>query len=379
MTVVAGSKLMNNYGQRSLEMVRGDGAYLYDQTGKQYLDFTAGIAVCNLGHAHPSITETISRQAATLIHCSNLYLNPEQQRLARSLSALSGLDEVFFCNSGTEANEAAIKLARKYAAFRQETQRTRIVSLPNAFHGRTFGSLSITPKPAYQAGYAPLVPDCVAPTELAGVLDLIDEHTAACFVEVIQGEGGVRPLSQDLLVAIEQRCRDTGALFVIDEVQTGVGRTGSFYAFEQLGLHPDIVTMAKGLANGMPIGAVLAKSEVAQAFGPGSHGSTFGGNPLVTAVANVVCEIVSQPQFLSSVVSLGERLEQVLNRLGTEVTGRGLMWGMTVSDAKQYVAKAAERGVLLTAVGDTRVRFVPPLILTHEQIAEMERRLADLE
>lgn len=378
MTVVVESRLMNNYGKRSLEIVRGSGAYLYDQMGKEYLDFTAGIAVCNLGHAHPAVTETISRQAATLIHCSNLYLNPEQQRLARALAHLSGLDEVFFCNSGTEANEAAMKLARKYAAFRGEPHRTRIVSLPNSFHGRTYGSLSITPKPAYQVGYAPLVPDCVAPAELEGVLEVINEDTAACFVEVIQGEGGVRPLSQTLLAAIEQRCRETGALFVIDEVQTGVGRTGSFYAFEQLGLQPDVVTMAKGLANGMPIGAVVAKAEVAQAFGPGSHGSTFGGNPLVTAVANVVIETVSQPQFLSRVVTLGERLEEALNRLGTNVTGRGLMWGMTVGDAKQYVARAADRGVLITAVGETRVRFVPPLILTHEQIAEMESRLTDL-
>ncbi len=370
------TNLMNNYGVRTLEMVRGNGAYLYDHEGKEYLDFTAGIAVCNLGHAHPAVTKAITRQAATLVHCSNLYTNPEQIKLAARLAELSGLDRVFFCNSGTEANEAALKLVRKYAAQNGDIQRTKVVSLPNAFHGRTFGSLSITPKPAYQTGYTPLVPDCITPEKLEDIESAIDEHTAACFVEVIQGEGGVRPVSADLLMAIQQRCHDTGALFVIDEVQTGVGRTGTFFAYEQLGLNPDVVTMAKGLANGVPIGAVLAKEHVAEAFVPGSHGSTFGGNPLATAAANAVVETVANPAFLEAVTNSGNQLKTALERLGTEVQGRGLMWGMTVEeDAKTFVQKAARQGVLITAVGERRVRFVPPLIITETQIEEMEVRL----
>lgn len=370
---------MDNYGTRALEMVRGNGAYLYNQAGTEFLDLTAGIAVCSLGHAHPAVTRVIARQAATLIHCSNLYTNPEQTRLAHRLAQLSGLDKVFFCNSGTEANEAAMKLTRKYAAAKGDATRTKIVSLPNAFHGRTYGSLSMTPKPAYQAGHQPLVPDCVSPQTLEDVVNEIDEQTAACFVEVIQGEGGVRPLPPSVLSAIERRCHDMGALFVIDEVQTGVGRTGTFFAYEQLGLHPDIITMAKGLANGVPIGAVIASAEIAGAFTPGSHGSTFGGNPLAAAVANVVVETVSKPEFLANVRSLGEKFQAALERLGTEVQGRGLMWGMTVQEnAKTYVQRASEQGVLLTAVGEHRVRFVPPLIITGDQIDEMEHKLSTL-
>jgi acetylornithine aminotransferase/acetylornithine/N-succinyldiaminopimelate aminotransferase len=367
---------MNNYGDRELMMVLGEGVYLYDALGRRYLDCTAGIAVCNLGHAHPAVTAAIVRQAQTLVHCSNLYLHPLQAEVSRRLAELSGLSRVFFCNSGAEANEAAIKLARRYAAARGEKGRTGIVSLPGGFHGRTLGALSITPKPAYQEGFHPLVPDCTAPETIEGVLDAITERTAACFVEVIQGEGGVRPIPADLLQAIAARCREQGALLVVDEVQTGVGRTGTFFAFEQVGIQPDIVTMAKGLANGIPIGAVLAREEVAAAFTPGSHGSTFGGNPLALAAAQAVLDTVAQPAFLAHVRTVGARLEQVLHQLGQEVQGRGLMWGLTVPDAKAYVKKAAAAGVLVTAVGERRVRFVPPLILEPQHVDEIAERLA---
>ena len=372
------SNLMNNYGTRSLEIVRGEGMYLYDAADRQYLDFTAGIAVCALGHAHPAVAEALTTQAQTLLHCSNLYEIPQQKQLATKLAALSGLDQVLFCNSGTEANEAALKLARKYAATRNEPQRTQIVSLPGAFHGRTLGSLSITPKPAYQNGYAPLVPDCLSGQTLEETLDLISKRTAACFVEVVQGEGGVHPLPEPLLQEIAQRCRETGALLVVDEVQTGVGRTGTFYAYEQMNLRPDIVTMAKGLANGVPIGAVLAREEVAAAFTPGSHGTTFGGNPLATSVANVVVDTVSDPAFLQHVSEMGRYLQGKLEGLGTEVSGRGLMYGITVGDAKQFVQNAQSQGVLLTAVGEKRVRFVPPLIVEAAHIDELEKKLKAL-
>ncbi|MCL6549341.1 MAG: aminotransferase class III-fold pyridoxal phosphate-dependent enzyme, partial [Alicyclobacillus sp.] len=233
-------------------------------------------------------------------------------------------------------------------------------------------------KALYQAGFGPLLPGAVTPDTLEGVLDCLSERTAACFVEVIQGEGGVRPVDPDLLRRIADRCREVGALLVVDEVQTGVGRTGTFFAFEQAGIRPDIVTMAKGLGAGVPIGAVLAREEVAAAFTPGSHGSTFGGNPLATAVANVVVDLVAEPSFLAHVRSTGERLGEVLKGLGRDVSGRGLMWGMTVANAREFVAQAADRGVLLTTAGEQRVRFVPPLTVEDKDIDEMARRLADV-
>ena len=374
--VSTASHLMNNYGVRTVEMVRGEGVYLFDSNGKQYLDYVAGIAVCSLGHAHPAITKTISDQAATLIHCSNYYEIPQQKSLSSKLAALSGLDKAFFCNSGTEANEAAIKLARKYAASKGEEQRVEIVSLPNAFHGRTLGSLSITPKAAYQAGYQPLLPGAHTPGNLSDVPSAITEKTAACFVEIIQGEGGVRPVDEAMLRAIDARCKEVGALLVVDEVQTGVGRTGDFYAYSAIGITPDIVTMAKGLGAGVPIGAVLAREEVAAAWTPGSHGSTFGGNPLATSVANTVVDIVSAPSFLEHVRDTGRYLEEALTRIGTEVTGRGLMWGFTVDNAKEYVANALQKGVLLSAVGESRVRLVPSLILEKEHVDELVERLS---
>lgn len=369
--------LMNNYGSRAIELVRGQGAYLYDTDGKEYLDFTAGIAVCNLGHAHPAVAGALAEQAQTLVHCSNLYLIPGQVRLAEKLTALSGLDQAFFCNSGAEANEAAIKLSRRYAWQKGETERTQIVTLPSAFHGRTLGSLSITPKPAYHQGFTPLLPDCLTPPTLADVVDAITERTVACFVEVVQGEGGVNVIDPDLLHAISTRCREVGALLVVDEVQTGVGRTGAFFAFREIGLEPDIVTMAKGLANGVPVGAVLARAEVAAAFTPGSHGSTFGGNPLAMAAANAVVDIVSQPQFLAAVRARGEELSHALTQFGTQVSGKGLMLGITVADAKEFAASALAGGVLVTAIGERRVRFVPPLIIESSHIAELVRRLRD--
>lgn len=367
--------LMNNYGQRAVEFVRGEGPYLYEASGQAYLDFTAGIAVCNLGHAHPAVAAAIAEQAQTLVHCSNLYLIPGQVRLAEKLTALSGLDEAFFCNSGTEANEAAIKLARRFAWHSGQPERTEIVTLPSAFHGRTLGSLSITPKPAYHQGFTPLLPDCHTPARLEDVVKAITERTAACFVEVVQGEGGVNVIPPELLHAISARCREVGALLVVDEVQTGTGRTGTFLAYQGVGLEPDIVTMAKGLANGVPVGAVLARLEVAAAFTPGSHGSTFGGNPLAMAAANAVVDIVSDPAFLATVKARGEQLSAVLATFGEEVSGCGLMWGITVPDAKAFAASALEAGVLVTAIGEHRVRFVPPLIIEESHIAELADRL----
>jgi acetylornithine/N-succinyldiaminopimelate aminotransferase len=244
------------------------------------------------------------------------------------------------------------------------------VSLPHGFHGRTLGALSVTPKPAYHEGYRPLLPGCTTPETLEDVVDAISEKTAACILEVIQGEGGVLPLSAELLQAIHARCKETGALLIVDEVQTGVGRTGTFFGYEAAGIQPDIVTMAKGLGNGVPVGAVLARAEVAAAFGPGSHGSTFGGNPLAMAVANEVLNHVATPAFLAHVREVGAYLESQLLEHFDEVTGRGLMWGFTVPDAARFVAAAAENGLLLTTVGPNRVRMVPPLIIEKAHVDE---------
>lgn len=368
--------VMNNYGQRNLQLVRGNGVYLYDESGRDYLDMTAGIAVCALGHAHPELVEVIRNQAETLLHCSNLYLNPWQMKLASDLTRLSGLSQAFFCNSGTEANEGAIKLARKYAFERGEPERVEIVSLPGGFHGRTLGSLSITPKAQYQRGFGPLVPGCVTPETVEGATDVITEKTAACIVEIVQGEGGVQEVPLQVLLGIQEKCKEVGALFIIDEVQTGIGRTGNFFAFQEIGLSPDVITLAKGLGGGVPIGAVVAREEVAAAFSPGTHGTTFGGNPLATAVGQRICEIVSQPAFLENVREVASYLRSALWEFGEEVTGKGLMLGVTVPDAKEFVQNAMNRGVLLTAVGPTRVRFVPPLILTRADVDEMCRRLS---
>jgi acetylornithine/N-succinyldiaminopimelate aminotransferase len=367
--------LMNNYGERTIQLVRGEGVYVYDETDKRYLDFTSGIAVCNLGHAYGPVTSAVQRQVEQLVHCSNLFLHPIQVEVASELVRLSGLDQVFFCNSGTEANEAAIKLARRYAYESGHTNRTKIVSLPHAFHGRTYGSLSITPRVKYHLGFGPLVSDTVSPERIEDVLNEIDERTAACFVEVVQGEGGVRPIPNELLRAIEQKCREQGALLVVDEVQTGVGRTGTFFAYEQTGIRPDIVTLAKGLANGLPIGAVLARADVATAFGPGSHGSTFGGNPVALAAAKVVIDTIGRADFLGHVRQMGEKLKQIVQQFGDDVTGRGLMLGMSVDNAADYVRRAAEEGVLLTVAGEGRVRFLPPLIITEAHLEELESRL----
>ncbi|GMA50610.1 acetylornithine aminotransferase [Alicyclobacillus contaminans] len=372
------SALMGNYAPPAIELVRGEGPYVYSADGREYLDFTAGIAVCNLGHAHPAVTEAIIRQAGLIVHTSNLYGHALRGQVAARLAELSRLDQVFFCNSGAEANEAALKLARKAAAMRGEADRVRFVSLPGGFHGRTFGALSVTPKPAYHAGFEPLLPECTAPETFEAAVEAIDERTAACIVEVVQGEGGVHPVPTEVLRAIQARCRAKGALLIIDEVQTGVGRTGTFFAYEAIGLEPDIVTMAKGLGNGVPIGAVLARKDVAAAFTPGSHGSTFGGNLLAMAAAQAVLEHVAAPDFLAHVRRVGAYLQQQLTSRFPEVTGRGLMWGITVPDASAFVQKAAEAGLLLTAVAPTRVRWVPPLIIDTSHVDEAMTKIQAL-
>lgn len=381
MTVDTGcDALFNNYGLRQLSIVRGEGAYLYDEEGRRYLDFTSGIAVCNLGHAHPGLSAVIAKQAATLLHTSNLFFVPGQAELASKLAKLADLGEptkAMFVNSGTEANEAALKLARRYQTVaKHRPEKTRLLSLPNAFHGRTMGALSVTPKVAYHEGFAPLVPNCVTPATLADVISAVDDSVAACIVEVIQGEGGVHPFDKAFLAALADKLRVHEALLIVDEVQTGVGRTGTFFAYEQLGLQPDIITMAKGLGNGMPVGAVIARAGVADAFTPGAHGSTFGGNPLAMAVANYVVDTVSAPAFLDNVQRLGSALERILRNSVKGVSGRGLMWGFDVADAGQFLSRAREAGLLVTQCSSTRVRILPPLTIDNKIVAEFAELLS---
>lgn len=365
--------LMSNYGERPLVIVRGEGPFLYDDKGRRYLDFTAGIAVCNLGHAHPGVAQILADQSRTLIHTSNLFLVPGQVKLAQKLlenTSFSDDARVMFVNSGTEANEAALKLARRYQSVTAgNSDKHHILSLPGGFHGRTMGSLSATPKRAYHEGFTPLVPGFDTPDTLDVLLEHIDEHTAACIVEVVQGEAGVYPLEASFLQALQQKLHEFGALLIVDEIQTGVGRTGTFFAYEQVGIQPDIVTMAKGLGNGVPVGAVIASASVAAAFTPGTHGTTFGGNPLAMAVANYVVDQVLEPTFLANVRVQGERVEGVLrNRFGN-VSGRGLMWGFDVDDADVFVRDAKELGLLVTKCGTKRIRIVPPLIIQEEHVS----------
>jgi acetylornithine/N-succinyldiaminopimelate aminotransferase len=377
--------LMPNYRRYPVRMVRGQGMYLYDEAERDYLDFTSGIGVTALGHAHPAVTAALSEQAGRLVHCSNLYEIPVQEAVAERLSLLFGGGRAFFCNSGAEANEAALKLARRYQYRRGQPERTEWVALEGGFHGRTFGALSVTPRPAYQEGFVPLVPgariiDPADPT----ALDAVGPRTAAVLIEVIQGEGGVRPLDPAFVRALADKARTEGALLMVDEVQTGMGRTGRFFAYEHYGLAPDVVTLAKALANGVPAGAVVARPDVAEAFSPGTHGSTFGGNPLAMAAAQVVIDTVSAPEFLQRVERMGtllrERLEAVASRVpgGAAVRGRGLMWGLrpqTAGLAEKIVAAALQERLLLTAVGDQTVRFLPPLIVTPSDIETAMERL----
>jgi acetylornithine/N-succinyldiaminopimelate aminotransferase len=371
--------LFQNYGVRDLAIVRGNGVFLYDDSGKEYLDFTAGIAVCSLGHAHPGVAEVLSAQARTLMHTSNLFLVPGQLELANKLVDLSGISDakVMFVNSGTEANEAALKLARRYQYLhsREGEQRTKLLSLPHAFHGRTMGALSVTPKAAYHEGFEPLVPDCVSAKDFDHVIERVDDTIAACIVEIVQGEGGVLPVPHEFLRSLAQKLHQVGALLIVDEIQTGVARTGRFFAYEEAGIHPDIITMAKGLGNGFPVGAVIARGGVADAFTPGTHGTTFGGNPLAMAVANYVVDTVREEHFLKGVRERGEQIRAVLEKHFEQVTGLGLMWGFDVRDASQFASAALAEGLLVTKCGPKRIRIVPPLILTTDHVRLFEAKV----
>lgn len=367
--------IMNTYGRFPISLVRGKGTYVWDADNKQYLDFVGGIATCSLGHCHDSLIQVLTEQAQTLWHVSNLYWIEGQVKLGEKLAMATGMDKAFFCNSGAEANETAIKLTRKYFYKRGESQKHEIISFTNSFHGRTLGSLSATGQTKYQKGFEPMTKGFVYANynDLPATQAAINENTAAIIVEVIQGEGGVIPADISFLRGLRQLCDQNELLLIIDEVQTGVGRTGKFLACQLYGVKPDMVTLAKGLGGGIPIGACLAVDKVAAAFEPGNHASTFGGNPLVSAVAGKVTEIVSEEGFLKQVEKMGAYLsEKLLNLKDPRIVqfrARGLIQGLEFDrEVKDLVGICIKKGLLIINAGPNVLRFVPPLTVNEIEI-----------
>lgn len=372
----SGKYLMNTYKRAPVAFASGRGVWLIDVEGRPYLDFIAGIAVCALGHNHPALTASIQAQAARLLHVSNLYLIPEQARLGQWLVEHSALDRAFFCNSGAEANEAAIKLTRKHWHARGEP-RFEIIVAQQSFHGRTLGTLAATAQPKYQKGFEPLPPGFIAvPFDDIGALQqAVGPQTAAVMLEVVQGEGGYRFPSPAYFPSVRRLCDERGLLLILDEVQTGIGRTGRWFAYEHYGISPDIMTLAKGLGGGMPVGALLATEEVSAAFQPGDHGSTFGGNPLACAAALAVVETLEDEGLPARAAEVGAYFVDQLHALAgrhpvmTEVRGLGLLVGVDLStEAAGVVTACRERGLLINAVQPKTLRFAPPLIVTKAEV-----------
>jgi acetylornithine aminotransferase/acetylornithine/N-succinyldiaminopimelate aminotransferase len=374
--------VLKNYARSPLTLVRGKGAEVWDDAGKGYLDFTSGIAVTALGHGHPAWVGAVQQQAEELVHVSNLFRNPRQAELARKLVGLAGPGRVFFCNSGAEANEALIKLARLHGLAKADGEEGRcfkIICAKQAFHGRTFGGMSATLQEKVQKGFRPLTPGFVFAelNNLASFAELIDAQTAAIFVETIQGEGGVNPCTAEFLHGLRELCDRHKLLLMLDEVQCGVGRTGRFFAFEHAGVRPDAIGMAKGLGGGFPIGAMWVSESAGELFKPGSHGTTFGGTPLACAAALAVLDTIEREGLLDHVTRASGPWFASLERLVSEfpgkvirVRGRGFMVGVQVaSEPPPYIAALRERGLLAPAAGGNIIRLLPPLTATAEQLA----------
>ena len=368
--------VMNTYKRLPKVFVKGEGSFVWDNEGNKYLDFVGGIAVNALGHCPQVVVDALKEQAEKLIHCSNLYWIEPQIKLAQTLAENSCCDKGFFCNSGAEANEAAIKLARKWGEGRYE-----IITAEQSFHGRTMGALTATGQVKYQKSFTPLVEGFkhVPYGKLQPLVDAITPQTCAILLEPIQGEGGVNIPDPNYLKGVQEICRSNNILLILDEVQTGIGRTGQPFGYQNFGIEPDIITLAKGLGGGVPIGAMLAKEEVAKAFVPGDHASTFGGNPLAAAVALAVTSQVFQGEFLASVREKGEYFKEKLAGLKSqypiikEVKGLGLMVGceLDVEDGSYMVDYALEQGVLINIIGGKTLRFVPPLNTTKDEIDQV--------
>ncbi|WP_311245781.1 acetylornithine transaminase [Microbacterium sp. WCS2018Hpa-23] len=378
----AASDLVLNAGPRLAMLTRGEGSYLWDSEGKRHLDFLAGIAVTSLGHAHPVFVEAVSRQAATLAHVSNYFATPSQLALAARLKRLAGAGidgRVFFSNSGAEANEAAFKLARLHGG----TEKPRIIALENGFHGRTMGSLALTAKAAMRAPFEPM-PGGVEhiPATIEALEAAIDDRVAAVIVEPIQGEAGVVELPEGYLQAARSLTLKHGALLIVDEIQTGAGRTGAWFGFSHEGITPDAITLAKGIGGGFPIGALVTYGAASSLFTPGSHGSTFGGNPLATAVADAVLTEIENAGLVDNAARRGEALREIITGLDsplvTGIRGRGLLIGVALSApvANDVVAAAQERGLIVNAANPETVRIAPALTIGDEELAEFRELFA---
>ncbi len=379
--------LMPVYPRCGVRPVRGEGAYLFGEDGQQYLDFASGIAVNALGHAHPHLTKAIADQAATLMHVSNLYGSPQGEHLAQRLVDNTFADTVFFTNSGAEAVECAIKTARRYHFANGNPERHTLITFDTAFHGRTLGAISATNQAKMRDGFEPLLPGFAYAkfNDLEGALALIDDNTAGFLVEPIQGEGGIRQASLEFLQGLRKACDEHGLLLVLDEVQCGYGRTGKFFAHELYGITPDIMSVAKGIGGGFPLGACLATEEAAKGMVAGTHGSTYGGNPLAMAAGEAILDVILEDGFLDHVATMGDRLRQALEQmipnhdhLFDSVRGTGLMLGLKLkSDSRAFVAFARDHhNLLLVSAGENVIRILPPLVIDENHIAECIDKLS---
>jgi acetylornithine/N-succinyldiaminopimelate aminotransferase len=380
--------LMSTYARLPVSFERGEGAWLWDNTGKRYLDALCGIAVCGLGHAHPAVAQALCEQASRLVHTSNLYEIPRQRELAEKLTAAAGMDRAFFCNSGAEANEAAIKLARLHG-HRQGADEPIVVVMENSFHGRTLATLSATGSRKVQAGFEPLVKGFMRiPYDDIEALQTVAKHNrniAAVLVEPVQGEGGLRIPADDYLDGVRAVCDEHGWLMMLDEIQTGMGRTGHLFAYQAGKAVPDVITVAKGLGNGVPIGACLARGAAAELFQPGNHGSTFGGTPLACAAGLAVLKTIEEEHLVTRAAALGDRLLSAL-RSGlhgtegvTEIRGHGLMLGIELDrPCGELVGQALEQGLLINVTAERVIRLLPPLILTDEEADRIAEQVTTL-
>ena len=382
--------LMPVYPRCDVRPVRGEGCYLIGERGERYLDFAAGIAVNALGHGHPHLTRAIQDQAATLMHVSNLYGSPQGEALAQRIVDQCFADTVFFTNSGAEAIECAIKTARRYHHVSGNPHKTKLITFNNAFHGRTLGAISATNQPKMRDGFEPLLPgfDYAPFNDLAAALALVDDNTAGFLVETVQGEGGMTAGTVEFIQGLRKACDERGMLLILDEIQCGYGRTGKFFAYEHYGITPDIITVAKGIGGGFPLGACLATEEAAKGMVFGTHGSTYGGNPLAMAAGMAILDVMLEPGFFDHVAKMGERLraafEQLLpnhDHLFEEIRGKGLMLGIKLKEpavSRDFVAHLRDNhGLLTVAAGENVFRVLPPLIIEEQHIAECIERLSE--
>jgi acetylornithine/N-succinyldiaminopimelate aminotransferase len=377
--------VMHTYGRLPLVLVKGQGCRVWDDAGKEYLDFVAGLAVCNLGHAHPAVAQAAAEQLTRLVHVSNIYYTTPMVELAELLVRLSFADRVFFANSGAEVNEGAIKLCRRYSNDKFGPGRHRIISALNSFHGRTMATLSATGQEKFSKGFEPMLEGFkfVPFNDLAALAAAVDESVCAVLLEPIQGEGGVCMPDADYLKGVRRLCNEKHLLLVLDEIQTGLGRTGKLFAHEHYGIKPDIMTLAKALAGGLPMGALLATEAVAAAFIPGTHASTFGGGPVLATAAKTALGLLSDEKFLAEVRAKGDYVQKALSRLQAkfpvikEVRGLGLIWGLELEkDGTPIVPACLERGLLINCTQGNVIRLLPPLVV---EAAEIDRALAILE